>query len=89
MTLSKEQTSHIISDNQLKAGDTGSSQVQIALLTEKLKYLNEHFKKNKKDHHSRIGLMKAVSKRRSLLDFLNRKDKSAYQALIAKLGIRK
>ncbi len=89
MTLSKEQTDQIVSDNQLKKGDTGSSQVQIALLTEKLKYLNEHFKKNKKDHHSRQGLMRAVSRRRSLLDYLHKKDSAAYQALISKLGIRK
>lgn len=69
--------------------DTGSSEVQIALLTERIQYLTEHFKTHKKDHHSRQGLLKLVGQRRSLLDYLKNKDIGKYRTLIQELGIRK
>lgn len=69
--------------------DTGSSEVQIALLTDRIEYLTEHFKTHKKDHHSRQGLLKLVGQRRSLLDYLKNKDISKYRTLIQELGIRK
>ncbi len=69
--------------------DTGSSEVQIALLTDRIQYLTEHFKSHKKDHHSRQGLLKLVGQRRSLLDYLKNKDISKYRTLIQELGIRK
>ena len=69
--------------------DTGSSEVQISLLTERINYLTEHFKIHKKDHHSRRGLLKMVGRRRRLLDYLKRKDIQRYRELIAELGIRK
>ena len=69
--------------------DTGSSEVQIALLTDRIDYLTEHFKTHKKDHHSRQGLLKLVGQRRSLLDYLRNKDISKYRTLIQELGIRK
>ncbi|NBX74088.1 MAG: 30S ribosomal protein S15 [Alphaproteobacteria bacterium] len=69
--------------------DTGSAQVQVALLTDRINSLSEHFEKHKKDNHSRRGLLKMVSQRRSLLDYLKRKDDKAYAELIGKLGIRK
>ena len=69
--------------------DTGSSEVQIALLTDRIKYLTEHFKTHNKDHHSRQGLLKLVGQRRSLLDYLKKKDVNKYRSLIADLGIRK
>ena len=69
--------------------DTGSSEVQIALLTDRIEYLTEHFKTHKKDHHSRQGLLKLVGQRRSLLDYLRNKDISKYRTLIQELGIRK
>jgi small subunit ribosomal protein S15 len=69
--------------------DTGSPEVQIALLTQRIQYLTEHFKVHKKDHHSRQGLLKMVGKRRRLLDYLKRKNMERYQGIIARLGIRK
>ena len=69
--------------------DTGSSEVQIALLTDRIQYLTEHFKVHQKDHHSRQGLLKLVGQRRSLLDYLKKKDIQKYRALIKELGIRK
>lgn len=69
--------------------DTGSPEVQVALLSERISYLTEHFKTHKKDHHSRRGLLKLVSQRRSLLDYLKRKDTNRYKKLIEGLGIRK
>jgi len=69
--------------------DTGSCEVQIALLTERIKYLTEHFKRHAKDHHSRRGLLKLVGQRRSLLKYLQKKDITKYRALIKELGIRK
>ena len=89
MSLSKEQKTEVIKKFQLNDKDTASPQVQIALLTSRLNYLNDHFKKNKKDHHSRRGLMKIVGQRRRLLDYLHAKDAPSYRKLIAELGIRK
>ena len=81
--------SEIISTYARHEGDTGSPEVQIALLTERINHLNEHLQLNKKDHHSRRGLLKMVGKRRKMLDYLMAKDVERYRAIIAKLGIRK
>lgn len=81
--------SEIINKNQLHEGDTGSPEVQIALLTERINNLNEHLKVNKKDHHSRRGLLKMVGKRRGLLNYLKNKDIERYRAIIANLNLRK
>lgn len=70
-------------------GDTGSPEVQVALLTQRINYLTEHFAKHKKDHHSRLGLLKMVGNRRSLLSYLKKTDVKAYEKLIAELGLRK
>ena len=82
-------TSKIIEDNKRGANDTGSPEVQVALLTARIVHLTEHFKTHKKDHHSRRGLLKLVNRRRSLLDYLHRKDAERYKALIQKLGLRR
>ena len=79
----------IIEKYKLHEGDTGSPEVQIALLTERINHLNEHLKLFKKDHHSRRGLLKMVGRRRNLLAYLKEKDLEGYRALIAKLGLRK
>jgi len=79
----------IIEKYKVHPSDTGSSEVQIALLTDRIQYLTDHFKKHKKDHHSRQGLLKLVGQRRSLLDYLKKKDINKYRALIQELGIRK
>ena len=79
----------IIAKYAIHEGDTGSPEVQIALLTERINHLNEHLKENKNDHHSRRGLLMMVGKRRNLLDYLAKKDINRYRALIAKLGLRK
>jgi len=89
MALTKEQKLEIIEKYQLKEGDTGSPEVQIALLTERINTLNEHLKLNKKDHHSRRGLLKMVGQRRGLLNYLMSKDIERYRTIIAKLGIRR
>jgi small subunit ribosomal protein S15 len=89
MSLNAEQKSTIITDNKLHEKDTGSSEVQIALITKRVTYLTEHFKTHSKDHHSRRGLLKLVSKRRKLLDHLKIEDLSRYQNIITKLGIRR
>ena len=89
MALNLEQKTTIITDYKLHEKDTGSSEVQIALLTERVTYLTEHFKTHSKDHHSRRGLLKIVSKRRKLLDHLKKEDVSRYQSIILKLGIRR
>ena len=81
--------SEIIKSYARHEGDTGSPEVQIALLTERINHLNEHLQINKKDHHSRRGLLLMVGKRRKMLDYLANKDINRYRALIAKLGIRK
>lgn len=79
----------IIAEYATHEGDTGSPEVQVALLTARINHLNEHFKLHHKDHHSRRGLLKMVGKRRKMLDYLARKDIERYRAIIAKLGIRK
>jgi small subunit ribosomal protein S15 len=89
MALNLEQKTTIITDYKLHEKDTGSSEVQIALLTKRVTYLTEHFKTHSKDHHSRRGLLKVVSKRRKLLDHLKKEDVSRYQSIILKLGIRR
>lgn len=89
MALNLEQKTTIITDYKLHEKDTGSSEVQIALLTKRVTYLTEHFKTHSKDHHSRRGLLKMVSKRRKLLDHLKKEDVSRYQSIISKLGIRR
>lgn len=89
MALTKEKKTEIITNNRLSDADTGSSEVQIALLTERLNYLTEHFKEHKKDHHSRRGLIKIVNRRRKLLDYLKGEDLNRYQAIIKQLGIRR
>ena len=89
MPLTRENKSEHITSFQTHVGDTGSPEVQIALLTRTIEHLTEHFKVHKKDHHSRQGLLRMVGKRRRLLDYLKRKDFERYQSIIAKLGIRK
>ena len=85
----KEKKAQVIEDNRIHETDTGSPEVQIAILTARIIELTEHLKQHKKDNHSRRGLLKMVGQRRSLLDYLQRKDVERYRALIAKLGIRK
>lgn len=89
MTLTKESKTGIIEKFQLGEGDTGSSEVQIALLTNRLTYLTDHFKTHSKDHHSRRGLIRIVNRRRKLLDHLKREDVQRYQNIIKELGIRR
>jgi len=89
MSVTAERKQEIISDNARGSTDTGSPEVQIAILTERITNLTEHFKTHAKDNHSRRGLLMLVNKRRSLLDYLKRKDHERYQQLIAKLGLRK
>jgi len=89
MAIEKEQKNKIIEEFATHPGDTGSPEVQIAIITHRLKYLNEHFSKHKKDHHSRRGLLKLVYKRKNLLTYLKNKDIYRYKAIIEKLGIRK
>jgi small subunit ribosomal protein S15 len=79
----------VIKDNATKTNDTGSPEVQIAILTERITHLTEHFKTHKKDNHSRRGLLKMVSLRRQLLDYVKRKDQARYQKIIEKNGIRR
>lgn len=87
--ISKEKKTEIIAAYGRKPGDTGSPEVQIAILTERIAELTEHLKTNQKDHHSRRGLLKMVGKRRNLLAYLKERDLEGYRALIAKLGLRK
>ncbi|MET0288588.1 MAG: 30S ribosomal protein S15 [Pseudoxanthomonas sp.] len=82
-------TQKVIEDNKRGANDTGSPEVQVALLTARIVMLTEHFKTHKKDHHSRRGLLQLVNRRRSLLDYLHSKDAPRYKALIEKLGLRR
>jgi small subunit ribosomal protein S15 len=89
VTLSKDQKTKVITGHQTHASDTGSPEVQIAILSERIGYLTEHFKSHAKDHHSRRGLMMLVGQRRRLLDYLKSKDVKRYRGLIEKLGIRK
>ena len=89
MGLTKEGKLEVIQQHRRSEGDTGSSEVQIALLTKRIGSLTEHFKLHKKDHHSRRGLLEMVSRRRRLLDYLRRIDKEQYQTVLASLGLRK
>ena len=89
MSLNAEQTGKIIADYSRGTNDTGSPEVQVALLTGRIEQLTGHFKIHKKDHHSRRGLLQLVNQRRSLLDYLKRKDNERYKALIEKLGLRR
>jgi small subunit ribosomal protein S15 len=89
MSVTAERKQKIIKDNAQSKGDTGSPEVQVAILTERITNLTEHFKTHAKDNHSRRGLLMLVNKRRSLLDYLKREDNARYSALIAKLGLRK
>ena len=82
-------TNTVVEEYGTHATDTGSSEVQIALLTERLNYLNDHFKTHGKDHHSRHGLIRMVNRRRKLLDYLKREDAQRYQTIIKELGIRR
>ncbi len=85
----KEEKAAVIAANKLKENDTGSPEVQIAILTKRITDLTEHLKTHKNDHHSRRGLFKMVGKRRNLLNYLQKKDINRYRAIIEKLGIRK
>ena len=87
--ITKDQKTTVIETNRTHETDTGSPEVQIAILTERIKQLTEHLKTHKKDKHSELGLLKMVGRRRSLLDYLAKKDIERYRACIAKLGIRK
>jgi small subunit ribosomal protein S15 len=87
--ITQERKTEVIQQFRRADNDTGSPEVQIALLTERIKYLADHFKSHEKDHHSRRGLLKMVSLRRRLLDYLNRKDTGRYKVIIEKLELRK
>jgi small subunit ribosomal protein S15 len=89
MSIAAERKTALISDYATKKGDTGSPDVQVAILTERINNLTEHFKAHVKDNHSRRGLLKMVSQRRSLLNYLKGKDEPRYKALIERLGIRR
>ena len=89
MSITAEEKQRLMKDFATKDGDTGSPEVQIAVLTERISNLTEHFKTHKKDNHSRRGLLKLVSQRRRLLDYLARIDRDRYLALIEKLGLRR
>ena len=89
MSLSAEQKQKIVGDNQQSNNDTGSPEVQVALLTAKIEDLSGHFKIHIHDHHSRQGLLRMVSQRRKLLDYLKKKDVKRYRDLISKLGLRR
>jgi small subunit ribosomal protein S15 len=89
MSITAERKAEVIKTNANKAGDTGSPEVQVAILSERINNLTEHFKAHVKDNHSRRGLLKMVSQRRQLLDYLRRKNEAGYKTLIEKLGIRR
>lgn len=89
MSITAERKAELVKEFGTKDGDTGSPEVQIAILTSRITYLTEHFKTHKKDNHSRRGLLKMVSQRRQLLDYVKAKDVSRYQKLIERLGIRR
>ena len=89
MTITTERKNALVKEHGRVEGDTGSPEVQVAILTERIRNLTEHFKGHKKDNHSRRGLLMMVNKRRSLLDYLRHKDGARYTGLIAKLGLRK
>jgi small subunit ribosomal protein S15 len=87
--LTKEKTAELVSASELHPGDTGSSDVQVALLTERIRELTDHLRVHRKDHHSQRGLMMLVGQRRGLLRYLSREEPARYKALIARLGLRK
>ncbi|MEM7661505.1 MAG: 30S ribosomal protein S15 [Pseudomonadota bacterium] len=89
MSITAEKKAELIKKFARTEGDTGSPEVQVAILTERITTLTEHFKTNKKDNHSRRGLLKMVANRRKLLDYVKRKDEGRYQSLIKELGIRR
>ncbi len=89
MSITNERKQTLIQEFALKDGDTGSPEVQIAILTERISNLTEHFKSHKKDNHSRRGLLKMVSQRRRLLDYVRAKDEARYKGVIQRLGIRR
>ncbi|MDQ1146698.1 small subunit ribosomal protein S15 [Bacillus sp. SORGH_AS 510] len=89
MAITQERKNELINEFKTHANDTGSAEVQIAVLTESINNLNEHLRTHKKDHHSRRGLLKMVGKRRNLLTFLRNKDVQRYRELINKLGLRR
>ena len=89
MTITAERKAELIKEYATQPNDTGSPEVQVAVLSERINNLTEHFKDHKKDNHSRRGLLALVSQRRSLLDYLKRKDDGRYQTLIDKLGLRR
>jgi len=87
--ISKDQKTKIVKENQAHPSDSGSPEIQVALLTERIKLLVKHFGDHKKDHHSKTGLMKMVGQRKRLLEYIKNKDVSRYEKLIQKLGLRK
>lgn len=89
MTLTTDKKAKVMQDYQTHQGDTGSPEVQVALLSTRIDELSAHFQSHPKDHHSRLGLLKMVNKRRQLLDYLKRTDTERYRALIERLGLRK
>jgi small subunit ribosomal protein S15 len=89
MTITKDERNRLIKKHQVHEGDTGSPEVQVALLTERINGLTGHFEKHKKDHHSRRGLLKMVGRRRSLLNYLRKKDVERYRRLVDELGLRR
>ena len=89
MSITVEEKARVMGEYATKAGDTGSPEVQVAILSSRIATLTEHFKTHKKDNHSRRGLLKLVAQRRKLLDYLKRKDFERYQALIQRLGLRR
>ncbi|MDL1865880.1 30S ribosomal protein S15 [Betaproteobacteria bacterium PRO4] len=89
MAVTTDQKNQVVRDYQRAAGDTGSPEVQVALLTTRINSLIDHFKAHVKDHHSRRGLLRMVSRRRKLLDYLKSKNNDSYQSLIERLGLRK
>lgn len=89
MSINAAQKSQIVADYQRAKGDTGSPEVQVALITARINYLTDHFKEHNKDHHSRRGLLRLVSRRRKLLDYLKSKNEDGYRELIKRLDLRK
>ena len=89
MSITAERKAELINEYAKKSGDTGSAEVQVAILTERITNLTEHFKSHKKDNHPRRGLLKMVSQRRQLLDYVRKKDEARYKDLIGRLGIRR
>lgn len=87
--LTNEEKTKIIKENKINPSDTGSPEVQVAIMTNRINYLTEHFSRHKKDFHSKTGLMKLVGKRKRLLDYLRKQDVNRYESLIQKLSLRK